>query len=150
MGLPRMATRRWMVAVGVFAIITGGTVLAKRQGVYRVRAEFHAQQEQVAARRLRHWAHEAIQLSGRPRADEQRQLAESMEGYSRDRVGYHAGLKVKYQCAARYPWLPIAPGPPAPDGVKAPLYFTGDSCDRGQDLKASRMRSPKEGPRLAA
>jgi hypothetical protein len=77
----------------------------------------------VAARRLRHWAHEAIQLSGRPRADEQRQLAESMEGYSRDRVGYHTGLKVKYRRAARYPWLPIAPGPPAPDGVKAPLLI---------------------------
>jgi hypothetical protein len=121
MRLPRMTTRRWIIVVAIVALVVGGMVLARRQGVYRVRAAFYAQQEQVATRRLRHWTQEVVRFSGRPQSDEQRRLAELMEDYSRDRVAYHARLKVKYRRAAHYPWLPIAPDPPTPDGIKAPL-----------------------------
>jgi hypothetical protein len=40
---------------------------------------------------------------------------------SRNRVAYHARLRVKYERVARYPWLPIDPDPPSPDGVTPPL-----------------------------
>jgi hypothetical protein len=40
---------------------------------------------------------------------------------SRNRVAYHARLRVKYERAARYPWLPIDADSPSPDGSTPPL-----------------------------
>lgn len=31
------------------------------------------------------------------------------------RDAYHLRLKQKYDCAARYPWLPVEPDPPEPE-----------------------------------
>jgi hypothetical protein len=129
MRLPRMrcTVRQMMVAVAVISVVTGGTIIAKRQRVYRVRAAFHAQQEQVAAKRWRHWSQEAARLSGPagdqspPRSDQERELAVVMVNYSRNRVAHHARLRVKYERVSRYPWLPIDPDPPSPDGVTPPL-----------------------------
>jgi len=115
------------IVVAVVAVVVGGTVIARRQGVYRVRAAFHAQQEQVAAERWRHWSQEVIRLSGSPgdrnppRSDQEQQLAVEMVDYSRNRAAHHARLRVKYERGARYPWLPIDPDPPSPDGVTPPL-----------------------------
>ena len=128
MRLPRvrLTVRQMMVAVAVVAVVTGGTVIARRQDVYRVRAVFHAQQEHVAANRWRHWSQEAIRLSGppgdrnQPGSDQERQLAVAMVAYSRNRAAHHARLRVKYERVARYPWLPIDPDPPSPDGVTPP------------------------------
>jgi hypothetical protein len=110
-----------MVVVAIVAVLVGGMVLARRQGVYQVRAEFYAQEEQVAARRLRHWTQEVVRFSGRSQSDEQRRLADVMVDYSRNRAAHHARLKVKYERGARYPWLPIVPDSPSPDGVTPPL-----------------------------
>jgi hypothetical protein len=54
MGFPRVRfmVRRLLLAVAITAIVASGTVLARRQGVYRVRAAFSVQQEQVAAGRF--------------------------------------------------------------------------------------------------
>jgi hypothetical protein len=34
--------------------------------------------------------------------------------YELEHASYHEELKTKYQHAARYPWLPVAPDPPKP------------------------------------
>jgi hypothetical protein len=129
MRLPRVRfmVRQMMVAVVVVAVVTGATVILRRHRVYRVRAEFYAQEEQVAAKRWQHWSQEAVRLSdspgdrNSPRSDQERQLAVEMVRYSRNRVAHHARLKVKYERVARCPWLPIDPDPPSPDGVTPPL-----------------------------
>jgi hypothetical protein len=129
MRLPRVRfTVRWMMlAVAVAAVVIGGTVIARRQRVYRVRAAFHAQQEQVAAKRWRHWSQAEVRLSrppgdrNPPRSDQEPQIVVEMVDYSRNRAAYHARLRVKYERLARYPWLTIAPDPPSPDGSKPPL-----------------------------
>jgi hypothetical protein len=63
MRLPRVrfTVRQMMVAVAFFAVVTGATVIVRRHRIYRVRAAFHAQQEQVAAKRWRYWSQEAAQ-----------------------------------------------------------------------------------------
>lgn len=122
----RFTMRGMMVAVVVAAVVSGGTVLARRQRVYRARAVFYAQQEQVALMRWQHWSLEAVRLSGRPgernprRSDQERRLAEGMVDYSRNRAAYHSLLRVKYERVARYPWLQIDPDPPSSDGSTPP------------------------------
>jgi hypothetical protein len=32
-----------------------------------------------------------------------------------EKMHYHVGMLAKYQHAARYPWLPVAPDPPEPE-----------------------------------
>jgi hypothetical protein len=129
MRLPRVrfTVRQMMVAVAFVAVVTGATVIVRRHRIYRVRAAFHAQQEQVAAKRWRYWSQEAAGLSGPagnrspPRSDQERERAVVIVNYSRNRVAHHARLRVKYERVARYPWLPIDPDPPSPDGVTPPL-----------------------------
>ncbi len=38
----------------------------------------------------------------------------SKAAWYRDRTAWHAAMKAKYEHAARYPWLPVAPDPPEP------------------------------------
>ena len=127
MQLPRAVHRAGIMAVvAVIAIVTGGVIMIKRREAYRIRAAFHASQEQVAAGRLRHWSDEAAQLAGSPGnvnpavADHNPQLVLEMVNYSRNRVAHHRRLKDKYERAARYAWLRIDPDPPSPDGVTPP------------------------------
>jgi hypothetical protein len=116
-----------MVAVVVVAVVTGARVIVRRHRIYRVRAEFYAQEEQVAAKRWQHWSQEAVRLSdspgdrNSPRSDQEPQLPVEMVRYSRNRVAHHARLNVKYERFARCPWLPIDPDLPSPDGVTPPL-----------------------------
>ncbi len=43
-------------------------------------------------------------------------LAASSEAKKEDRLtDYHTHLKLKYERAARYPWLPLEPDPPEPE-----------------------------------
>jgi hypothetical protein len=62
MRLPRVrfTVRQMMVAVAVVAVVTGATVIVRRHRVYRVRSEFYAQEEQVAAKRWQHWSQKVV------------------------------------------------------------------------------------------
>jgi hypothetical protein len=115
-----------MAVVAIIAIASGGVAMLKRREAYGIRAAFHARQEQVAGGRLRHWSHEAARLEGVPSdvsppvPDEDKRLLAELIDYSRNRVVHHRRLKAKYELAARYPWLPVDPDPPSPDGVAPP------------------------------
>jgi hypothetical protein len=102
MRLPRMTTRRWMLAVAVVALLMGivGEAirelrLARRYGEfargYRFGLDLN-RGERVAI------PGGFIQSAGSPR------LAD-----------YYAEMYWKYERASRYPWLPVEPDPPPPE-----------------------------------
>ena len=107
MRLPRMTTRRWMVAVAVVGLLMAtalsGYRLKQRRDHYLSRAQLHKQNAaflmQVCEtnRIIRtHWSRDDY-LSALCRIS-----------------GYHAAMAAKYRHAARYPWLPVEPDPPEP------------------------------------
>jgi hypothetical protein len=92
MRLPRMTTRRWMVAVAVIAV--GCAVLAS---LIEMRRERFAR---IADR------HISVFLTPAQVRDPERRSAE--------RLDWHSKMADKYMRAARYPWLPVEPDPPNP------------------------------------
>jgi hypothetical protein len=100
MRLPRMTTRRWMVAVAVIAV--GCAVLAsliemRRAFLIEMRRERFAR---IADRHL------SVFLTPAQVRDPERCSAE--------RLDWHSKMADKYMRAARYPWLPVEPDPPNP------------------------------------
>jgi hypothetical protein len=98
MRLPRMTTRRWMVAVAVVAMLMGEADIAqrlrRRRDEFVSRAQWHG--EIVATWNAR-W---------RP----------APPGAATLRLmDYHGSLARKYERAARYPWLPVEPDPREPE-----------------------------------
>jgi hypothetical protein len=104
MRLPRMTTRRWMLAVALVAVSFWGG-----------RAAIRLKRE--SARRLS-WAarHDAIggelrlilvKMTARAKPRVLRNL--------RDQIEHHAEIARKYAAAAYRPWLPIEPDPPEPE-----------------------------------
>ena len=103
MRLPRMTTRRWMIAMAIFAV--GLATVAHFRGLaLRQRAAYHEKIEKLATATVGELA-----LAARwPKAAAQVRANAAI----RDR---HARLKEKYWRAARYPWLPVGPDPPEPE-----------------------------------
>jgi hypothetical protein len=89
MRLPRMTTRRWMIAVATVGLAMG--LLA----AFRQRAEGFARLSEAHLRAAAD-LHPPRKHGRIPRAD------------------WHALLGEKYRQAARYPWLPVEPDPPEP------------------------------------
>jgi hypothetical protein len=87
MKLPRITVRRLMVAVAIFGIMAGGGVEARRR---------HDRFLAVAERHW--WATLTWPLRLDPREFE-----------------WHRAMQAKYERAARYPWLPVAPDTPVPE-----------------------------------
>lgn len=115
--LPRMTTRRWMVAIAMVAIVlTVRIYLWNLAHQYRALAKYHESQH-FALARGRHWSGSL---------DESRYISIGSFGYGsvgdavlkgRDLaiVLWHIKLSEKYQYAALHPWIPIPPDPPKPD-----------------------------------
>ena len=131
MRLPRMTTRRWMIAVAIVGMLTGGAVgvfrLKERHDqslayarqhdhlecLYKVQSRLVQDSSQISDRILElvedprqvalgsRW--EFLHL--RPLVDGDRQTVASLPR----KVAYHAAMAQKYRNAARYPWLPIEP-----------------------------------------
>ncbi len=136
MRLPRMTTRRWMVAVAVMGLLMGGVVggvrLKRRHDYFLNLVEFHLQLERQyvpwerAARNslqqsdltlnfleaARHAeSNDGVELGIlRPAVEWERQSATRFA----QAIAYHAAMARKYRRAARYPWLPVEPDPPEP------------------------------------
>jgi hypothetical protein len=107
MRLPRMTTRRWMIAVAIVAIGFGALILVHRSRSYAALAALHADAE-----------------------NECRRIVEAAEGFaldapiwrgwvtnarrSRRLLPYHAALRRKYDLASRRPWFAVEPDPPQP------------------------------------
>ena len=125
MRLPRMTTRRWMIAVAVVGLLC---LLVHRSRSFAARAAYH--ESRMVARMFpdlgRHLGREI------PGADiNAEMLARSLNGrlahvyfdrngkeMSTDEVKaaiWHEAMARKYREVACYPWLPVMPDPPMPE-----------------------------------
>ena len=104
MRLPRMTTRRWMIAVAVVAIVMSGAVSLLR--VERLASEYRRLYAQHSAETQR-YRQEASKALGLRNARDLYVLASR-------RAAYHAHLEAKYGHAAHSPWLPVERDPPEP------------------------------------
>ena len=110
MRLPRMTTRRWMVAVMVVALSIATERMRRESFRYRELVERHARLERAFRKNA------ALLPLMKPSDWESLcgQMALSLSR-SPERAAYHASLRRKYEHAARYPWLPVEPDPPEPE-----------------------------------
>ena len=113
MRVPRMTTRRWMIAVAFVGLLFGGAIggvrLKQRYDLFLARVREHEQEEA----RFRSWEQDlAAALGGLPSSPRDPFLLRWQCLHSH--AAYHKELKNKYEHAARYPWLPIGPDPPLP------------------------------------
>ena len=111
----RFTVRRLMVAVAVVAILFGGMVELPRLWTLR-------QQHLGLAEKYRYWEtrldgavgirQEITYYSSRlPRGPEP---SPARLARMKAEASYYAGLRAKYERAARHPWLPVAPDPAPP------------------------------------
>ena len=103
MKLPRVrfTVRRMMVAVCVLAVALFTAVMLRRSYEYRERALENADAEELSLS----YADEGRGENGDPqRVARGEQMA-----------AYHRALRIKYERARWYPWLPVAPDPPEPN-----------------------------------
>ncbi len=91
-----MTTRRWMVAVAVVGLLLGIGASGLRSLKYSRTASAHLNRFT--------WIYLTLPHRG---------MAETMR--LRRKAKYHLGLYDKYKAAARRPWLPVEPDPPAPE-----------------------------------
>jgi hypothetical protein len=97
---PRFTVRRLMIAVAVVGLALATAIMMRRSDEFRALAEEQADNEAASLE----YADDARGEHG----DQQRVArGEQM-------AVYHRALKIKYERAARYPWLPVAPDPPEP------------------------------------
>ena len=94
MPIPRLrcSLRRPMVAVAIIGIVHG--VTSERHKRFRKIEDHHRAEFQKIASRLNSW-----------RNDEAFWL----------RLEWHEPMRLEYERAARYPFLPVPPDPPEPD-----------------------------------
>jgi hypothetical protein len=134
MRLPRMTTRRWMVAVAIGGLAMGGIVggvrLKRRQEYFGSLAERCSAAEEMWLKSARRYEADIRQTTKELELFEKHpplsgpSLLEDTHGHLRrslDRQAalarksaHYARLKQKYRYAARYPWRPVEPDPPEP------------------------------------
>jgi len=110
MRLPRMTTRRWMIAVAVASLVMASGRLLWLSSVYRKAALVQAAYENVA-RTLQTFGME-MEIEPESGAIKAQRAADA--SVNQKTAEYRAALKRKYERAARFPWLPVEPDPPAP------------------------------------
>jgi hypothetical protein len=147
MRLPRPRFRLWtlLVLVAIIALGLGGEMMRRRRAGYLRAAAEHAtkaarygQFVEAVLGMARDWDQRAVDeaemaqksavLALESFAIEQREQVERNKKRAIRRredaariaklANYHAAMKRKYQQAARYPWLPVAPDLPKPDPPK--------------------------------
>jgi hypothetical protein len=105
MNLPRLTVRWLMLVVAVMGSLSYGLRLWSLNRTFRLQAESHVARK-AEARVREAWAAKMAKsgyLSAR------RVVAEA------SKAEYHDSLAIKYERAARYPWLPVLPDPPEPE-----------------------------------
>lgn len=114
----RFTVRRMMVAVAGLAVIFGGAAwmirMTTRSNQFDRRAARHAHAYFLHREYVDTYPALVADLKEGGVAPEN--VPKVTGGIGRDvRLrDYHAAMKAKYEHAARYPWLPLAPDPPEP------------------------------------
>ncbi len=109
----RFTVRRMMVAVAIIALFSWTDRMIVKHRFYRDRCRLHAEEAEIWLRSQG----ELLQLCGMltHTRDELEQMKAEKHGRDVERVAYHSDLRRKYDYAARYPWMPVAPDPPEPE-----------------------------------
>ncbi len=116
MRLPRMTTRRWMMAVAIVALVIGAAIAIDRRS--KRFARLAASHANIA---VEHWATLAAFGGDPPPLKEIEKFPPAARGpvrylhRAKTLMVYHRELKGKYDRAACYPWLPVEPDPPEPE-----------------------------------
>jgi hypothetical protein len=116
MRLPRMTTRRWMIAVAVVALLIGAAVAIDRRS--KRFARLAASHADVA---MEHFSTVMAFGGDPPPLQEIEKYPPAAQGpvrylhRAKTLMLYHRALKEKYDRAARYPWLSVEPDPPEPE-----------------------------------
>jgi hypothetical protein len=111
MRLPRMTTRRWMVAVTVVAVALAAGMLFRRHRFLRERADHYEKRAREGVYRAA-IARELALAESEQEMDSPQWAAFALEAKDRD---WDPRLLEKYRRAARYPWLLVEPDPPEPE-----------------------------------
>ena len=135
MRLPRMTTRRWMVAVALVALALASGIglhrILRLRRLYRSRAEMYAQGEQgvrsmlVLYERAREGpaGHRSLGAPAAPDGDASGRIMlryrPEAVAYQLKLLGRFAALREKYERAAANPWLPVDPDPPWPKWISS-------------------------------
>lgn len=92
----RFTVRQMAATVAVAGAALAGVLMVRRSARFRA----------IAAREA------AAELMSRARPDAD---GGGLPPRGADLAAYHRGMRLKYERAARYPWLPVAPDPPMPE-----------------------------------
>jgi len=129
----RFTVRRLMIAVAIVALILGAELTRRRSAQFRLLARSYASAAEfdglileggTTTFRLEDGQIREVHGSSSIRipTDEGGLVESAIDptpGYDEDRLRrraeYHDFLRRKYDRAARYPWLPVAPDPPEPE-----------------------------------
>ena len=111
MRLPRITTRRWMVAMAIAAVVLGAERMWQRWAALRRRAADHEATSSVLAliRYRGEYPYCSLGIHDIP-------LVYNSEKASIHAacVLYHTRMLRKYRLAMLRPWLPVEPDPPGP------------------------------------
>jgi hypothetical protein len=127
MRLPHFRLRALMIAVAVLGLTLGGAIeavrLARLSRSYRDRAAFHAAIEESYRGTAARYGDGHKVKGFRASADRHGDGDDVMYSMSadarmvpvRDIIDSQVKMRLKYEHAARYPWLPVGPDPPGPE-----------------------------------
>jgi hypothetical protein len=96
-----ISIRVLMAVVAIAALAMAMGVMVKRSNEFRALAEDQAESEQMSL---------AYADEGRGETGDPQRVARGEQ-----MAAYHQKLRIKYERAARYPWLAVEPDPPVPD-----------------------------------
>jgi hypothetical protein len=123
--LPRFRLRALMIAVAALGLILGGVIEAVRlvrlSRSYRDRAAFHAAIEESYRGTAGRYGDGHNVRSFRVTTDRDgddvmySMSADSRMVPVRDLIDDQVKMRLKYERAAHYPWLPVEPDPPEPE-----------------------------------
>jgi hypothetical protein len=114
MRLPRMTTRRWMIVVAVAALVVGFIRLWTLRHLYLEKAANHASFRAHVLRTPESTAYWENRWTDQRRGLPARYPWPAGPPFVPAMGEYHDAMRIKYERAARYPWLPVEPDPPEP------------------------------------
>jgi hypothetical protein len=110
MRLPRMTTRRWMVAIAAAGLLC---LLEHRRRAFESLAAYHRSKVIHVDRYFKSTAIDGTGVSHTTEFWRDSQ-GKDLTGAEAKESDWHAALAEQYRTAAAQPWLPVRPDPPPP------------------------------------